>query len=131
MNKIIISGKVSKEPTITVKDGKTIARISLPVPRQSNREVTDWFNVVAFGPLAEKLIKPFIHKGTKILVIGEMQFGSYENKDGQKVNTSSVIISDIELIGEKPITAEAEELVNEEDVEDTTINDSTESNLPF
>ena len=99
MNRITISGYVGKDPSFTVtKDGKSLARFNVAVRRKMNKEKTDWFVCVAFGNICSSFLKPFVKAGSLVLVSGELQFNDYEKKDGTKSTSSSIIISDIELL---------------------------------
>ena len=66
-----------------------IARYTLAVDRRFNRgnggdnqQTADFINCVAFGRSGE-FAEKYLHKGTKIVVTGRIQTGSYTNKDGQ------------------------------------------------
>ncbi|MCK9577813.1 MAG: single-stranded DNA-binding protein [Clostridia bacterium] len=133
MNKIILTGVCGKEPAISVsKDGMEMAKFSLAVKREGNREVTDWFNCIVFGKIATSLIKPFVHKGSKLMIIGNMQFSSYE-KNGQKMSGHSVVVREIELNGSKSNGTEEKVDVEDEKVEnETTINlPAVDETVPF
>lgn len=96
MNRIYLSGIVGKTSFSVTQDGKEVARLSLAVRRQGNSDITDWFNLVCFGPRVTSLIKPFISKGSKIAVSGPFQYSNYE-KNGETKTSTSVIVDEIEL----------------------------------
>ena len=107
MNKVILMGRLTRDPDIRYSQGDNsmaIARYSLAVDRRrsgpdGNRE-TDFINCVAFGRAAE-FAERYLHQGTKIAVTGRIQTGSYTNKDGQKVYTTDVIIEEQEFAESK------------------------------
>ena len=83
MNKIILMGRLTKDPEIRYSQSETpmpIARYSIAVDKKYKREdgiTADFFNLVAFdkqAAFAEKYLK----KGVKIVVSGYVQTGSYE-----------------------------------------------------
>ena len=83
-----------------------IARYTLAVDRRGRRggnddsQTADFIPCVAFdraGEFAEK----YFHQGTKIVVTGRIQTGSYTNRDGQKVYTTEVIVEDQEFAESK------------------------------
>ena len=83
-----------------------IARYTLAVDRRGRRsqddgaQTADFIQCVAFdraGEFAEK----YFHQGTKVLVTGRIQTGSYTNRDGQKVYTTDVIVEDQEFAESK------------------------------
>ena len=75
-----------------------IARFSLAVDRRrqqnSEGQTADFIGCVAFGRLGE-FTEKYLHRGTKVLVTGRIQTGSYTNKDGQKVYKTDVIAEEI------------------------------------
>ena len=73
------------------------------MPRKFKREGEpdcDFINCVAFGKSAE-FAEKYLHKGTKIAVVGRIQTGSYTNKDGQKVYTTDVVVEEQEFCESK------------------------------
>ncbi len=55
---------------------------------------------MAFGKSAE-FAEKYLHKGTKIAVVGRIQTGSYTNKDGQKIHTIDVVVEEQEFCESK------------------------------
>ena len=58
-----------------------------------NEASVDYINCVSFGRSAE-FAEKYFHKGTKIVIAGRIQTGSYTNKDGQKVYTTDIVIEE-------------------------------------
>ena len=106
MNKIILMGRLTAEPEIRTTTGANameIAHFSLAVDRVYKREgqpTADFFRCQAFGK-TEEIVKQYLHKGSKILVEGRVQLGSYVNKEGAKVNTTDVIVERFEFCESK------------------------------
>ena len=129
MNKIILTGIVGKEPqcTITKEKSLSIAKFTLAVKRDRDRDKTDWFNITSFVGV-ENFIKPFVHKGDKLLVSGTFQFEEYE-KDGEKKVSTAVIADKIEILSSK----NGNEEITQEPTEDTgsPIEEDDDANLPF
>ena len=91
MNKVIMMGRLTRDPMIKEK----VARYSIAVDRDYKREGednTDFFNCVVFSPNNVKFTEKFLHKGTKILIEGRLQSGSYTNKEGQKIYTTDIVV---------------------------------------
>lgn len=86
MNHVILSGRLAADP----ETNKNVTKYRLAVDRKG--EGVDWINVTCFGKTAEFADK-YLKKGTKILVEGRIQTGSYTRQDGSKVNTFEVIAS--------------------------------------
>lgn len=103
MNKVIMMGRLTRDPEINSTGTMTLARYSLAVDRRFKRDgeaAADFFNCVTFGKSAE-FAEKYFRKGTKVLVTGRLQTGSYTNKDGQKVNTVDIIVEDQEFAESK------------------------------
>ena len=62
---------------------------------------------MAFGKLGE-FAEKYLRKGTKVVVTGRIQTGSYTNKDGQKVYTTDVVIEDQEFAESKGNSTESD-----------------------
>jgi len=90
-------GRVGQDPeSITTKAGTTITKFSLATRR--NADDTDWHKVSVFGKAAE-IVEKYVSKGDQILVEGSVQYGSYENSDGETKYTTDIISFNIDLIG--------------------------------
>lgn len=100
MNKIILTGNSSKDVELETKGETKFARINLAVRRKFDNEITDWFNCTCFGALAEKVASVYVKKGTKVGIVGRLEFSETE-KDGNKIKHHSVIVEELELLGSK------------------------------
>ena len=82
MNKVILMGRLTRDPEVRYSQGATataIARFSIAVDRRFKRDGepdADFINCVAFGRTGE-FIERYGHKGTKFVVEGRIQTGSY------------------------------------------------------
>ena len=106
MNKVILMGRLTRDPEVRYggSNNSAVARFSLAVDRRFKRDgdeqTADFINCVAFGKTAEFLEK-YARKGTKFVVEGRIQTGSYTNKDGQKVYTTDVVCENVEFAESK------------------------------
>ncbi len=105
MNKVILIGRLTRDPNITYaqRDNSAIARFSLAVDRRVKREGdtnADFISCVAFGKTAE-FAERYLRQGTKIAMEGRIQTGSYTNKEGQKIYTTDVIVDQMEFAESK------------------------------
>lgn len=107
MNKVILMGRLTRDPEVRYSQGEgamAIARYTLAVDRRFNRNgdenSADFIGCVAFGRSAE-FAERYLHKGTKVVVTGRIQTGSYTNKDGVKVYTTDVVVEDQEFAESK------------------------------
>ncbi|MBR6093575.1 MAG: single-stranded DNA-binding protein [Lachnospiraceae bacterium] len=106
MNKVILMGRLTRDPEVRYSQGDNptaVAKYSLAVDRRfskNDENNTDFINIVAFGKQGE-FAEKYLHKGTKILVSGRIQTGSYTNKEGQKVYTTEVVAEEQEFAESK------------------------------
>lgn len=110
MNRVILMGRLTKDPSITYTQGAEptcIARYTLAVDRRGKKQEgqpdADFISCVAFKNNAE-FAEKYLRQGTKVVVEGRIQTGSYTNKDGQKVYTTDVIIDSQEFAESKKET---------------------------
>lgn len=111
MNKVILMGRLTRDPEVRYSQGEgamVIARYTLAVDRRFNRNgdenSADFIGCVAFGKSGE-FAERYLHKGTKVVVTGRIQTGSYVNKDGVKVYTTDVVVEDQEFAESKSSAA--------------------------
>lgn len=107
MNKVILMGRLTRDPDVRYSGADNqmaVARYTLAVDRRFKKDggedSTDFISCVAFGKTAE-FAEKYIRKGTKLLVEGRIQTGSYTNKDGQKVYTTDVVVENSEFAESK------------------------------
>ena len=109
MNKVILMGRLTREPDVRYSqnaDGSmAVARHTLAVDRRRARnnndeQSADFISCVAFGRSGE-FAEKYLHQGTKIVVTGRIQTGSYTNKDGQRVYTTDVVVEEQEFAESK------------------------------
>lgn len=107
MNKVILMGRLTRDPDVRYSqsgDGSmAIARYTVAVDRRQARnanngdgQTADFISCVAFGRSGE-FAERYLHKGTKVVVTGRIQTGSYTNKDGVKVYTTDVVVEEQEF----------------------------------
>jgi single-strand DNA-binding protein len=112
MNKVILMGRLTRDPEVRYSQGDSataIARYTLAVDRRFKREnenSADFINCVAFGKSGE-FAEKYLRKGIKIAIIGRIQTGSYTNKDGQKVYTTDVVVEEQEFAERKSSPSES------------------------
>lgn len=104
-NKVILCGRLTKDPEVRYSQGENstcVARYTLAVDRKHTKgeeKQADFIPCVAFGKTGE-FVEKYLKKGTKILLVGRIQTGSYE-KDGKKVYTTEVIAEEHEFVEKK------------------------------
>ncbi len=137
MNRAILMGRLTKDPSITYTQGAEptcIARYTLAVDRRGKKQEgqpdADFISCVAFKNNAE-FAEKYLKQGTKIAVEGRIQTGSYTNKDGQKVYTTDVIIDSQEFAESKKDTQETAPSAPADKDGFMNIPDGLDEELPF
>jgi single-strand DNA-binding protein len=104
MNQIILCGRLCNDPDVRYgTNSNAIAKFSIAVDRRFKRDgqpTADFFNCVAFGKTGE-FVEKYFHKGSKILLSGEMQNNNYKNKEGQMVYGFQVAVNNVEFAESK------------------------------
>ena len=130
MNNVSLVGNICFDVEVNYLPGENataVLRNTLAVRRGfKNKETgeyeSDFIKIKAFGQNAENIGK-FFKKGNKIGVTGEIRTGSYENKDGQKINTTEVVVNNFDFVTSKN-ESDSQSVLAEPIMPDT-------SNLPF
>ena len=107
MNKIILLGRLTRDPEIRYSQGENsmaIAKFTIAANRRyakENDEVkADFFNCTAFGKQAE-FVEKYLKQATKILLSGRVQNDNYTNKEGQKVYSVQIMVEELECAESK------------------------------
>lgn len=124
MNKIILIGNIGHTPVLKQASDKTFLRFTLAV-KNPYSDQTDWFNCVSFGKQAETIAK-FFTKGSKIAVVGRVQTGTYEGKDGTKKTKFDIVVESFDFCDSGRTSGESQK-----DEERYTEDEDTDEDLPF
>lgn len=106
MNKVILMGRLTRDPEVRYSAGENslaIARYTLAVDRRFKRDgeaTADFISCVVFGKQAE-FAEKYFRQGIRIVVSGRIQTGSYTNRDGVKVYTTEVVVEEQEFAESK------------------------------
>lgn len=142
MNRVILCGRLTREPEIrysqTANGSMAVARYTLAVDRTFKKEgepTADFISCIAFGKNGE-FAEKYLHQGTKIIVEGRWQTGSYTNKDGNKVYTNDCVVERHEFAESKNSSSNSDNGNNPRPVpvDDNvfmSIPDGIEDQLPF
>ena len=106
MNRAILMGRLTRNPEVRYTQGAEpmcISRFTLAVDRKYKREgepTADFINCTAFGKIGQ-FVEKYTQQGTKLVVEGHIQTGSYNKQDGTKVYTTDVIVDSAEFAESK------------------------------
>ena len=104
LNKILLLGHLGSDPEIRyLPSGKPTAQFRMATNRRYKiegqvRDETEWFQIVAFGRLAE-ICGEFLKKGKPVFIEGRMRTRNWTDGGGQKHYRTEVIAEVMQLIG--------------------------------
>ncbi len=108
LNKAMIIGNLGRDPEMRyTPNGQAVTQFTVAVNRNFRgqdgnwQEETEWFRVVAWGPLAERTAE-FLRKGRKVYVEGRLQTRQWEDKDGQKRYTTELVANQVTPLDPRP-----------------------------
>lgn len=134
MNKVILMGRLTKDPDVRGEGTNLVARYSLAVDRRfkdnDGKYQTDFINIVVFGKGAE-FAEKYLKKGTKVVVTGRIQTGSYTNKEGAKIYTTDVIAEDQEFAESKSSGTQQENETVSKDDDFMDLTPEQKDDMPF
>jgi single-strand DNA-binding protein len=103
-NQVILMGNLTRDPELRqTPNGSNVCSFSLALNRSYKgadgnwQEATDYIDVVAWGPLGERVAQ-YLSKGRPCLVNGRLQSRSWE-QDGQKRSKVEVNAQDVTFLG--------------------------------
>ncbi len=102
MNKIILLGRLTKDPEIRYSqtNNMMIANFTLAVNRKyvkpGEERLTDFINIVTYSKLAE-FAQKYLKQGLQIIVSGRLQNRSWNDSNGQKRYITEVISEEIDF----------------------------------
>jgi single-strand DNA-binding protein len=107
LNKVMIIGQLGRDPEMRyTPSGRPVTSFSVATTRSwvssdgDRREETEWFNVVAWGNLAE-ICKQYLHKGQPAYVEGRLQTRGWEDQEGKKHFRTELVASEVIMLGDR------------------------------
>ncbi len=107
LNKVQIIGHLGKDPEMRyTPSGKPVTTFSVAVSRSWNsadgerHSETEWFNVVAWGNLAE-ICKQYLLKGQQVYIEGRLQTRRWDDKEGVKHTSVEIVASEMMMLGDR------------------------------
>lgn len=90
LNKVMLIGNLGRDPELRyTPSGRPVVSFSLASTRNwvtadgARREATEWFDIVAWGGLAE-ICQQHLVKGSRVYIEGRLKTREWADKDGQK-----------------------------------------------
>lgn len=92
-------GRLTRDVEYKEINGTTVAKFTIAINDYvKGEETANYIPITAFGKIADNCYK-YLSKGRQVAVVGKVQTGSYENKDGRKVYTTDIIANNVDFIG--------------------------------
>lgn len=111
LNKVMIIGNLGRDPEIRyTSGGKPFTTFSVATSRSwvtsdgDRREATEWFNVVAWGNLAE-ICNQYLRKASRVYVEGHLQTRNWEDQDGHRHSRTELVANEMLILDSRPNSA--------------------------
>jgi single-strand DNA-binding protein len=107
LNKVMIIGRLGRDPEMRyTPSGKPVTTFSVATNRSWNtsegerRTETEWFNVVAWGSLAE-ICKEYLSKNRLVYIEGRLQTRRWDDAEGNKHTSVEIVANEMIMLDER------------------------------
>lgn len=107
LNEVRLIGHLGQDPQLRhTSSGTAVASFSLATGKKYKdkdgqvREKTQWHSIIAWRQLAENCAR-YLAKGKLVLVLGELCYRTYQDRDGHERFVAEIIANDVKFL-EKP-----------------------------
>ena len=107
VNKVILVGNVGRDPELRyTQGGQPVASFSIATnerfkDKEGNwKDRTEWHRIVAWARLAE-ICGEYLRKGSQVYVEGRIQTRDWEDKEGNKRQTTEVVALTMQMLGRR------------------------------
>jgi len=111
LNRVMIIGNLGRDPEMRyTPGGQAVTSFNVAATRTwtttsgERRNSTEWFNVVAWGNLAE-ICNEYLTKGRRVYVEGELRTHGWEEPSGKKHFRTELVASEMIMLGPRPASA--------------------------
>lgn len=127
MNKVFLIGRLTKDVELRVtQTGKPVASFSIAVDKRNRNDGADFFECVAWNGTAEAMER-YVHKGSKVSIVGRLQTRNFTNRDGVKVYVTEVVAEEVEFLDPR----KAAEPTQQQPSPEKFVETDEEKGLPF
>jgi single-strand DNA-binding protein len=106
LNKVMIIGQLGKQPELRyTPSGKPVSAFSVVTSRSwvtsngERREETEWFNVVAWGNLAQ-ICNQYLAKGQQVYIEGRLQTRCWQDGEGKRHSRTELVAQEMIMLDE-------------------------------
>jgi single-strand DNA-binding protein len=107
LNKVMVIGHLGRDPEMRyTPSGRPVTTFSVATTRAwhsadgERHEETEWFNVVAWGSLAE-ICNQHLRRGQQAYVEGRLQTRRWDDAEGKKHSATELVAKEIIMLGER------------------------------
>jgi single-strand DNA-binding protein len=107
LNKVMLIGNLGRDPEMRyTPSGKPVTSFSMASSRSwissdgERKEETEWFNIVAWGNLAE-ICNQHLSRGQQVYIEGRLQTRSWEDANGQRHFRTEVVANEMIILGNR------------------------------
>lgn len=108
INKVTLLGNCGRDPEIRYSSaGMAMCNISLATSSKRKdkntgevTEETQWHRVQFYDKLAE-IVGQYVKKGSPLYVEGRLKYGKFNNKDGVEQQTTDIVATEMQLLGNR------------------------------
>ncbi len=136
LNKVQIIGHLGRDPEMRyTPSGRPVTTFTVAVSRSWNtvdgerHNETEWFNVVAWGNLAE-ICKQYLNKGQQVYIEGRLQTRRWDDKEGVKHTSVEVVANEMMMLGDRRDHASSTSQATESVSDDSEMT-ANEDEFPF
>ncbi len=137
LNKVMLIGHLGRDPEMRyTPSGRPVTTFSVATTRNWNtadgerRQQTEWFNIVAWGSLAE-ICKEFLIKGQQVYIEGRLQTRRWKAEDGSERHTTEIVAREMVMLGKRKQRANGEDDPEEEDAFSLEEDNDSDDDFPF
>ncbi len=132
LNKVMIIGNLGRDPEMRyTPSGRPVTNFSVAASRNwttqngEKRSETEWFNVVAWGRLAETCHN-YLAKGSRVYIEGRLQTRRWEDSNGNKQSTTEIVANEMLMLDSR-----RRDRSDAQDQEEPAVDEPPEDEFPF
>ncbi len=107
LNKVMIIGHLGRDPEMRyTPSGRPVVTFSVATNRNwstpdgERKTETEWFNVIAWGSLAETC-NQYLKKGLQVYIEGRLQTRQWEDTEGVKHKSVEIVANEMMMLGNR------------------------------
>lgn len=136
LNKVMIIGRMGRDPEMRyTPGGRPVTTFSVAASRSwttaegEKRSETEWFNIVAWGGLAE-ICHQYLGKGQRVYIEGRLQTRRWEDASGMKKSVTEIVANEMIILSQRNRSNSDDDVDDFDQDYEQEMTDG-EENLPF